>query len=358
MRKAFSICSLLLASFYNLSLPAHAEERAIYQSAGYGPSGGVYNTGYETVFDDGGVIGEGPGHVEIGSWFSPPDYSTYFEVGGLWLKRHSIPSQTLAVNLFAASAPVMSVQNVDLDSSFEPGGYFTLGFQFDQVAAVEFNYFGFQEWQNSSAVNGTGNLALPGDFALVSQNFIFSDRIVADYSSRVHNAEANYIQTINASRLLFGFRYFNLDENFSLYSNGQTGVSQYNIRAQNHLIGGQVGYGWHGVWNRFEADVLGKIGVYGNRAQQDTYLFDVFARRNLSVETVPVSVIGEVALTGRYRITDCISVLAGYRFLWVNNVALGPGQLDFTADPNASTKVNAHDYLLFHGLNAGAEIRW
>lgn len=357
MRKAFSTWSLLCACFCSLSVAARADERTIYQTSGYAPSGAVYNSGYETVFDDSGVIGDGPGHVELGSWFAPPDYSAYFQFDALWLKRQSIPSQSVAVNLFAGLTPVITVEDVDLDG-VEPGAMFTLGFQFDQVAAVEFSYFGLQEWQNSRTATGTGNLALPGTFALVSQNFIFADSMTADYSSRIHNAEANYKQTIDGSTLLFGFRYFNLDENFSINSTAITGSSQYNIRAQNHLIGGQFGYGWHGAFDRLEVDLLGKIGVFGNRAQQDTYLFDLFVRRNLSVETVPVSVIGEIMLSGRYRFTDWFSIEAGYRFLWVNNVALAPGQLDFNDGPNASTSVNAHDYLLFHGVNLGAEFRW
>ena len=79
---------------------------------------------------------------------------------------------------------------------------------------------------------------------------------------------------------------------------------------------------------------------------------------SLVMTKLPVSTLGEIQVNGTYRVTDWFSVHAGYRFIWIQNLALAPDQLDLTNSPAGTRILNPHNHLLLQGFNAGAEIRW
>src|SRR5258708_17805602 len=204
-------------------------------------------------------------------WFDAPDYKTYFQADAIWLSRlNNSDSRPIAVLLPAMTATVLTSDAASLQNKFQLGGLFTLGFNLDNVAAVEATYFGLNHWKNSASVfDPLGNLGLAGPVLNATTDFAFADRMQIDYSSRIHNGESNYKQTIEGLTLLTGFRYFRLEEDFNIRSHGFLSglTSDYNVRAINQLIGWQWGLGYTAQWGRFSAGALGKIGVYANAAQ-------------------------------------------------------------------------------------------
>jgi hypothetical protein len=98
-----------------------------------------------------------------------------------------------------------------------------------------------------------------------------------------------------------------------------------------------------------------------NIAHQQTLLRDIgdsLVVRDYRANTTPVSVLGEIALNGSYQVTDSFAIRAGYRFIGVDNLALGPDQLDLNNSPPGTRVINAHEFLLLHGVNVGVEVRW
>lgn len=313
--------------------------------------------------DEGGHFEEGTGTT---SWYAPPEHNMYFRAGVLWLSRNSdLQDQPLVVELPPSSTPVITTDTVDLDSSFRPGAIFTLGFNSDQVSSFEFIYWGLQDYSNGATATASGQnfLGLAGTLQLSTVDFIFADRMSVNYSSRLHNAEANHRQTIEGVTLLAGFRYFNLNEQFTITSQSAlTGTSSdYSIETQNNLIGGQVGVGYDVCWGRFSVGVEEKFGVFGNVASQNTFLGDFgnsIVRRDYRDESIPTSLMSETLVQAHFQVLEWLAIEGGYRFLWIQNVAYAPSQLDLTDSPAGTEVIDPRGRMLLQGLHIGAEARW
>jgi hypothetical protein len=163
--------------------------------------------------------------------------------------------------------------------------------------------------------------------------------------------------------LLTGFRYFRIAETFDINSHSSIfgTASDYKVNAVNQLLGAQFGMGYTWQWGAFNANLMGKIGPYANLTHQNTLLQDfgnTLQLRNYRADTTPVSTLGEAIFNAGYQVTDWFSLHAGYRFIWIQNVAFAPDQLDLSASPPGTHVINSHNHLFLHGVNVGAEIRW
>lgn len=362
MRNAVLTMSLLLALGSSLG-SIRAAELDPFATAGDSdpyvtPAG--YNAGPLVETPENVVYDES--WVESKSWFAPRSYGSYFQGEALWMTRAHSVSETVAVTLPPASQPVLNANDAQMTNKWRLGMLLTVGRQYDEVSSFELTYFGLNSWRANAGVSGPGTLSINGPLANVSQDYIFASQIDIDYSSTFNNAEANYKQTIEGLTLLAGFRYFNLDEQFILSSTRPGfGTSDYKIRATNNLIGGQIGAGFTQTWGRFTAEALAKGGVFGNLAHQDTEIRDfnnTFLRRSTNVGTTATAVMCEAVASVSYQVFDWLVVRAGYRFIWLNNIALAPDQLDFTNLPQSSNFVDANNHLFLQGASAGAEVRW
>jgi hypothetical protein len=365
----YVLCSMsLLAAICSSNCPAIAQDRTEFQLMGYSQSadefaeeGGDFEdfVAADPRYD--WELSDGP--ADVNEFFAPPDFENYFQADILWLNRFHTPNVPIAVTLPPGSSEVLNSRDASQSGMYRPGALLTLGRRFDQVSAVELTFFGFNDWKNSSEVFGPSTLSLDGPLANVTQDYIFADRILIDYESSLYNVEGNYLQTISGLTLLTGFRYMRFNESFNIHSDvfALGSGSDYLVRAKNNLIGGQLGLGFNTQWDRLTVDLLGKFGVYANVAEQNTLMKDLnntFVRRNFQDHVIATSVLGEAAVNGSYRIFDWLAVRAGYRFMWINNLALAPDQLNFNDAPGDGKSVGAHGYVYMHGGNAGVEIRW
>jgi opacity protein-like surface antigen len=71
-----------------------------------------------------------------------------------------------------------------------------------------------------------------------------------------------------------------------------------------------------------------------------------------------VAYAGEAGLQLKYQLVDGLALQAGYRALWLADVALAPGQIDETdTSPSgvSALGVNRRSSVLFHGATLGLE---
>ena len=310
-------------------------------------------------FPPGGPISEGTWSEP--TWMGPPENRMYFQLGAMWLTRTDIAEQTV-VQQIVGNVPVLTTNNTNLSDSAKPGLELTIGQRIDAVSAFELSYFGLNHWGAFASVTDPGNLTLPGNVGLTTNDFIFANAMTTDYSARLNNAEANYTQTLMGTTFLTGFRYFNLEENFTINSFGSSvDPSEYKVITRNNLVGGQLGAGLHQEYGRFDIDLTGKAGGYVNLSRQQTYLGDfgnTVTLRDFSERGSQISFLGELSIIGAYRITDWLSVRGGYRGMWVTGLALAPNQLDFSSSALAGSDLRSSSSLFFHGGFAGLEARW
>ena len=327
----------------------------------------------ETSFDgdpdaytDGNV--GSPSWIRPRYWFLPPKFGTYFTADVLFLNRigGGASNQPLVTNNPPLSTVVMSTNDVALEHQYKPGMLFTLGVNLDQISQIEATYWQVNRWSNSQTVvdnSAFPSLGLAGTLQTVTSDFQLADKMTVNYNSLFNNAELNYKQTIESFTLLAGLRYFRMVENMTIQSTSSVygTTSDYNVSAVNNLIGFQVGGGWTWDWGPVTLNLLGKVGPYMNAVHQSTLLQDFgnsITLRDYNKDGMPVSVIAETTSNLTYRVTDWFSIHAGHRFLWIQNLAFAPDQLDLANSPPGTQVLNAHNHLWLSGFNAGAEIRW
>lgn len=308
-----------------------------------------------------------PSWIRPRYWFLPPKYSTYLQADVLFLNRYrGAADQAIATENPPLSEVVMTTSDASLNNNWRPGMMFTLGFNLDQIGKVEATYWGLNEWNNSATVRDNSNfpsLGLAGSLQTVTSDYQLADRMTINYSSYVNNAELNYKQTINGLTLLAGARYFRMVDTFDI--NSQSAItlttSDYKVQAINNLIGLQLGVGYLFEWGPVNLQLLGKIGPYMNAVHQSTLLQDFgnsITLRNYTQDGMPVSTMAETQVQLMYRVTDWLALRIGHRFLWIQNLAFAPDQLDLSNSPPGTQILNAHNYMFLQGANAGIELTW
>ena len=164
-----------------------------------------------------------------------------------------------------------------------------------------------------------------------------------------------------------GFRYLNLGEELNISAQRvvagelETG-GIYNVRTANHLYGGQFGARLRRWQDRFGWEATGKAGLFGNDAQQTQSVttFPPFALRPaVSSSGGEVAFVGELNLTGLYRLTNVWNLRAGYNAIWIEGLALAPDQLDFNlTSATGGTQLHNGGGMFLQGVNLGLEARW
>jgi hypothetical protein len=154
----------------------------------------------------------------------------------------------------------------------------------------------------------------------------------ATFTSQLQNVEFNLRHHCGPSiQLLGGFRWVELDDNLSIFSvatNGAGSATQ-NIITNNRLFGGQVGIDAF-LWQRgrLSLDGIGKAGIYGNAVNNNLLITQPGGPTfNGGASQGQTAFVGEMGLTGRYRVTSALSLRATYQLLWLDGVAIATDQI-------------------------------
>jgi len=261
--------------------------------------------------------------------------------------------------LDASNDPVFNASDLHFD--FEAGPQVSITRHFDRGFDLEATYFGIDAW-NASRVDGN----LPGVTHLNTIDTLYiapGVDVSTTYRSRLHSLEINLRRP---SRLfgwltwLVGFRLVELHEDLEMQFEffGQSAL--YHARTRNYMYGLQVGTDM-AIWDRggpLRIDGLVKVAAY-----------DDDARHRSAVDQPPgytfagpintgddfMAFTGELGIVGKYQLTDCIALRAGYQLLWVEGVALASNQMP-ASNLSAGTGIDTSGSPFYHGGLVGLEI--
>jgi hypothetical protein len=349
-----------------------------------------------------GFDGDGDKTDCVSSCCSPcPTVYGYAEF--LYLQRTNCSDdQPILVNLRGDDGSIVSPSDAatvlstsDLDFGFDPAVRVLLGHRLHNGWAIEGGYFGFCDADTSAFVQAPNEEAIytfPGSLGAVNVPADF-DRVWTDYSSSVHSGELNLVCCCGCCsdpcgkgkgdgakggcgnlycrtfEWFVGFRYLNLREHLQIYGErGQTTTtgnglesSIYDIRTSNNLYGPQVGARVRRWGRKLGWEATGKAGIFGSDTQQEQYILDYpgFELRPLtSASDDGVAFVGELNLTGIYRLNETWNLRAGYNLMWITGVALAPDQLDFSGELPAGNQISSSGGVFLHGVSCGLEARW
>jgi hypothetical protein len=179
--------------------------------------------------------------------------------------------------------------------------------------------------------------------------------------------------------MLMGVRYMRFDEDFGLQTDFETvsggvvtgtGFLDYNVEADNHLIGFQMGcngicrLGCRGCWALHYGSTF---GIYGNHMevsqQMDAptsgnvrFVNGTQSNFNINTSKDEVAFLGELRAGGSYQYSRNCRLYGGWRAIGVSGVALATSQIPTAFITPSQVGFIASDGSLFmHGLQVGVE---
>jgi hypothetical protein len=265
----------------------------------------------------------------------------------------------------------------DLQQGFAGGPRFGLNRHGDSGYDFELSYFQIDGWNAYRSIGPTPHdwlvMTAPGaplDF-LQTQDHRHTQMMAWDYASRLYNAELNVRWNACARlTLLAGFRWANLTEELQGTLPELPGTWPqrrepfWDANVRNNLYGFQVGGdGKLLERGRFSINGLIKAGIFGNNAAETAA---VSIDRTIfweSASLLRAAFLGETGLQCKYQVTQRLLLKLGYEALWLQGVALAPGQIQETYSYSPDLKqtyvqalgVNCGSGVFYHGATAGLE---
>lgn len=298
---------------------------------------------------------------EFAQAFEEQPVRGYVDIDALFWTRN-MPGAPLMINGVTGQSIFSTTHTLDLNVGAAPA--ITVGQSIGDVFGIQGSFFGFYDWKATGiSVLGAGHaptadVAFPGLPAIA---FDPGDYQTYQYTSDLTNVELNMTADLTDNfRFLWGFRYLNLDENFrgALYENTNALFGTYDILTRNNLFGFQIG----GDQTFFLTDswtlsLHGKVGVFGNAAEQKT--FGSFLPGQRTGADGRASVVAQLGLQTAVQLSRNVAIRGGYQALFVDNVALAPSQMTVSNwAAGGAGGITTSGELLAHGGNIGLEITW
>ncbi|MGC2460226.1 MAG: BBP7 family outer membrane beta-barrel protein, partial [Steroidobacteraceae bacterium] len=132
----------------------------------------------------------------------------------------------------------------------------------------------------------------------------------------------------------------------------------WNTSTTNNLYGVQIGADVKVLeFGRFSLGGVIKIGLFDNYAEQSTGVSLKKQVQPSQATTNHAAFVSEAGLQVKYQLQKGLALKAGYEVLWLDGVALAPGQIQetLTLTNVRALGVNCGSSVLFQGVTAGLE---
>ncbi|GAA4422778.1 hypothetical protein [Bremerella cremea] len=276
-----------------------------------------------------------------------------------------------------ANNPVLDTDDVDFTN--QGGVRMSLNRAFTPGGNLEFSYMGMGNWASQQGAYGNGNLFSPfsdfgtdpvGGYAETDGG----DLMLYSSSNRFDSFELNYRRFFTSANCWWqsswwvGIRYVRVDDDAVLNTQGSGGTLEYIVDADNDLFGVQWGTDSAlKLTTRWTLSLFGEIGVYGNRATQESNIN--FGGINIQETTAQrrASMVLEAGFLSTFRIVPRGTLRAGYQIVYIDGVALGSDSFNFqtggavplnTALAGRAANINDNGNALYHGPTVGFEYTW
>ena len=252
----------------------------------------------------------------------------------------------------------------DFHPGFDGGPRVDLIRHGDSGYDLELLYFQIDGWGNPTTIEPDGDLLVfraPGDFKQTNER----RGMEWQYASKLYNAEFN-VRWNPCCRvtMLAGFRWLDLRENLLGALEPPVFPKEspfWNNTTTNNLYGFQIGADAK-IFERgrFSIDGLLKTGIFDDNVDESTGVSIFKIVRPTSASTNHAAFVGETGLQCKYQLAKGLLLSAGYEAIWLQGVALAPGQIQETYTTLLPVHVralgvNCDSGVFYHGATAGLE---
>jgi hypothetical protein len=300
-------------------------------------------------------------------WTASADFITWDRIGSVhYALISNVPSML-------SPDPGTELLNAsDLRPGFAGGPKFGLMHHGDDGQDLEVSYLQIDGWNDfrGAAYPQTGTLLMlaPGDFAQYPNDR--GQGMYWNYTSQLYTAEVNARWRLgDRVTALAGFRWFDVTEDLQgvlLPPEPLSTGSFWDSRTKNNLYGVQIGADVKLLRrDRFSIDGVLKTGMFDNHAEETTTVRMQRIQFPETAATDHLAFVGEIGVQCKYQVAERLSIRAGYEALWLDGVALAPGQIaetycHYSIVPQEITVtplgVNCNSGVFYHGANAGLEL--
>jgi hypothetical protein len=299
-------------------------------------------------------------------WTASADFITLDRIGSV----HYTLVSMVPRSVFPGPGAEM-LNAADLAPGFAGGPRFGLVHHGDDGQDLEVSYFQIDGWNDFRGVDdpqsGTLQMVAPGGF--VQNPNDPGQGMFWNYTSELSTTEVNMRWNLwERVTMLAGFRWFNVTEDLQgilLPPETLSTGSFWDSRTKNNLYGLQIGADVKLLeYGRFSIDGVLKTGVADNHAEETTTVRMQRIQFAESAATDHLAFTGEIGVQCKYQITRRLSARAGYQAMWLEGIALAPGQIaetycHYSAIPQEISVtplgVNCDAGIFYHGANAGLE---
>jgi len=249
----------------------------------------------------------------------------------------------------------------DLQTSVAPGCRVGLAREFEHLQ-VELIYLAVDSWSSARTL-GSGVVQLraetQGDGPSV-------DGLALRFGSSLQSAEANVLsQSDWPWSLLAGIRFVHFNDTFLATGDADRGqdVMPFHLpyRANNRLLGVQGGVQgpfWTSAGGAFALKGWGKLGLMGNDMHLSASYTDVESAFLATGHDTQFAMLGDVGLAATWDVSRHFRLQLGYQLLWLDGLALGPGQILYTNVRHGDANVQGTGDVFFHGASLGGVFHW
>jgi hypothetical protein len=368
LRKALWAISVLLAS----SVVALGQNDPAADIAMTGNGEGSLPSFFETTADQSQGVGGcdvGFGQSCCSRWTASAEFITLDRVGSFNQTLVETEPSTVPVKDLYKTPGTEVLNATDLHQGFSGGPRLGLIHHGDNDGDLEFVYFQIDGWNAARSIGPDPNdwlvMKAPGGFVQAQDHFD-TQRMAWNYASRLYNAEVNVRwNPWRRVTVLAGFRWVNLSEELQGTLPPQRTVPFWDTQTKNNLYGFQIGAeGKLLERGRFSIGCTGKAGLFDDHAEETTTVSIYRILFGESDWTDRAAFVGETRVQCKYQVTQRLSLRAGYEAIWLQGIALAPGQIPNTyshssLDPTKiyvqATGVNCSSHVFYHGATVGLE---
>lgn len=284
------------------------------------------------------------------------------EAGPVFFRRASSDNRTLFFS------PTVTAERID-------SGEFSTGvaqgieaaitvYDLEPALDLELRATVLEEWSGQTSQNFTGAAIRYASNPVI--DLVGPRNATADFTSEFFSAEFNARYRADAvctgMTLLTGVRMLTLEEQVGAVFRDPLNVLPAELaqsRVRNRLFGLQLGADQVLMHNtNWFIKVVSRIGVYGNSADQNTQLIRQTAP--LTIQRTrgsagEVALHGELGILGKIRLAPWANVVAGYRAIYVDGVAVAADQMAASSLVTGSGLDN-NSSILMHGANVALEL--
>ena len=271
---------------------------------------------------------------------------------------------------------------------FSAGPKISLIYHDDSGYGAELSYFNIFDQSTTKAIGPDSPadwlvMKAPGTF-WQTQDFPYQ-AMAWKSTTNLYNAEANgRLDLSSRVTMLAGFRWLQLNDNLQgtltpadltaptwkqdcnctlsqITPGGPAGNYPpfWNTSTTNNLYGVQIGVDVKMLeLGRFSLDGLIKTAMFDNNAEQSTGVSMRKVVYPSQARTDHAAFVSEADLQLKYQVNKGLALEAGYKALWLDGVALAPGQIQETSTTPSNVRalgVNCGSRVLFQGATAGLE---